>query len=270
MEKLVAGLSAAGFSPILMLALGKGFAWLTGDYTEGPYIFSTCLVAPLSLAYYQFLLTVAQRCENDYYSRKVQQVSVPCQNRNGKIIVNLDDIMSAFERARRVMSRRVVFEPEAEVDIIDPTLPAEMKREKRRAKTQGQFEVEALPRHRGWGVVRQSKRRCITSDNLALDVKMSEPQKEAAMPIVNLRLTPEELLAFQLASLPKEDRELVEQLFLEEPMIKQLALRPDCTVRLSIVPETPEVPATETSPAVAAVPRHVQIRGVVYHGRVKS
>lgn len=257
LEKLFAGLSTAGLLPILLIVFGAGLAQLTGDRTEKPYVFSICLIPPLALTYYQLLLTVAHRCENDYRYLKIQQVTVPCQKQRGKIIVDVNDILLAFEQARKTMSHHVVLESGAGVDIIDPTLSAEMKRDKRYAGPYTQLTVEECSRHEGWGVVRQSNHRRIIG-NLALDTKLAELQVKAALPIINLRPTSEEMLEFQLASLSKEDRRLIERLFLEAPVLRQLALHPSFTIRLGIVSATEDTP------------RHVRIRGIVLRGRVKS
>lgn len=257
-EKLFAGISTVGFLPMALIELGRGIAWLMQDDTEEPYIFSIFLTTFLALCYYQLLLTIAHRCENDYRYRKIQAFTIGYRLASGKMVADMADLMASFERVRKTMSRHVVFDPDAELDIIDPAIPAEMKRSKRIHLSGGHLEIEKSRNHRGWGVVRCVRHRhCMTTGNLALESEKpvpeeASPQADVAMPIVNLKPTPEELLSLQLAALPKEDCELIEQLFLEEPAIRYFALAPNYSVRLSIIPES------ET------VPRHVRICGIVH------
>lgn len=254
-EKSFAALSAVGFSPLAFVLLAEVIAWIADDYTEGPLFFSVILVAILAVCYYQFILEVARHFENDYRYRTVQEFTVPCRLRGGKKMVDAEELLTAIERARRKMSRYVVLGPDVELDIIDPAIPAEMKRIRRRTSSR-RSEIEASRSHRGWGIVRPVGRRMIIG-NLALDsekVFASEAEPETkTLPIINLKPTPEEFLEQQLTALPSEDRELVEQLFSEEPVIRRLVLAPDYLVRLSIVPET------------ESAPRHVRIRGIILH-----
>lgn len=257
-EKLFAGLSTAGLSLLVFIPLAKIIAKLADDYTEGPLFFSAFLIAVIAACYYQLMLEIARRCENDYRYRTVQNFVVPCRLKNGKKIVDAEDLLTAVERAQRMMSQYVAIDSGAELDIIDPSIPAELKRVKRSVLQRSR--IEASRRHPGWGIVRPVGQRMVIG-NLALDDEKlptiePEPKVETVLPIVNLKPTPEDQLNLQLAALSNEDRELVEQLFTKEPVIRRLILTPNCQVRLSIIP------ATETTP------RHVQICGIVLHGRV--
>lgn len=257
-EKLFAGLSTVGFSLLTLIPLAEVIAKLADDRTEGPYFFSAILIAVIAICYYQLILGIAYRCENDYQYRTAQRFVVPCRLKGGKKLVDIEELLMAVERARKTMSHYVAIEPGAELDIIDPSIPAELKRAKHSVSQRSR--IEASRRHRGWGIVRPVSQRMVIG-NLALDGEKlptaePEPKVEVALPIINLKPTLEEQLNLQLAALPSEDRELVEQLFTREPVIRRLILAPNCRVRLSIVP------ATETAP------RRVQISGIVLHGRV--
>lgn len=259
-EKLFAGLSTVGFSSLIFIPIGRIFAYLSQDNTAEPYFFSIYPVMLLALVYYQFILMVAKRCENDYRRLKIQEYTLPYRVQNGKKIVDTEDILAIIAQAQKTMSQRVIFDANAELDIIDPTIRPEMKRIQRSTRSR-RLKIEASRRHQGWGIVRRTEPYLVIG-NLALEgektpTSETEPQaSSAALPIVNLKLTPKELLELQLAVLPEEDRELIEQLFVDEPVILRLALKPNCTVRFSIIPATD------------AIPRHIQLRGIVYHGRV--